>query len=206
MRFHVDDAVLILKRSFNEQKAAPRYQDAVALEDVRRENHVGDTGFVLQRKKDKPLGSAGPLTCDNAAGDAHGLIAAAVNQFVSRADALATQRITVIGHRVGAGGKAGACVVRREALVGCHLPQRCGKTRCIGIFACALQQWTNRTASLFHLPESVAAMCHFTQRVECADACKRDKLFTVERGYTRSKFIHGCKIAFELACREQRLC
>ena len=55
LRFHVDHAVLILERSFDEQKAAARDHDAVPLEDVRRKNHVGDAGFVFEREEDETL-------------------------------------------------------------------------------------------------------------------------------------------------------
>ena len=75
LRFDVNHAVLILQRPFDQQEAAARDDDAVALEDIGSKDDVGDAGFIFEREEDEALGRAGPLACDDATGDADGLMA-----------------------------------------------------------------------------------------------------------------------------------
>ena len=123
--FDVNNSVLILKRSFNQEESIARYNDAVLLEYIGCEDDVGDAGFVFEREKDEALGCAGTLAGDDAAGDADGLIATSLHEFVRRQDAMLMESISVICHRVWACGKAGSHVIRCEALIGCHLLQGC---------------------------------------------------------------------------------
>ena len=51
--------------------------------------------------------------------------------------------------------------------------------RFIGQTACVAQQWPDRTPGLFHLPERIAAMLDVIQRIQRADASKRNKLLAV---------------------------
>jgi hypothetical protein len=59
--FDVYHAVLILERALDKQKTAAGDDDAVAFEDVRREDDVGDAGFVFEREKDETLGRSWAL-------------------------------------------------------------------------------------------------------------------------------------------------
>ena len=70
----MNHAVLILERPFDQQEAAAGDDDAVALEDIGGEDDVGDAGFIFEGEEDEALGRAGPLACDDATGDADGLM------------------------------------------------------------------------------------------------------------------------------------
>ena len=120
--FHVDHAVLVLERSFDAQKPAARDDHAVALENVRRNDHIGNAGFVFEREENKALCCAWPLARDDASGNAHESIVAAVSEVVGRMNALSAQGGTMVGHWVRAGGEPSAGVVGGNALVCGHLP------------------------------------------------------------------------------------
>ena len=90
LRLYVDYSILVLQQPFDKQKAAACDDHAVALENIRRKDHIGDAGFILKREKDKPLCCAGALMCDHAASDADSLIAAALREFLSRQNAFLT--------------------------------------------------------------------------------------------------------------------
>lgn len=120
LRFHVDDAVLILEKSFDAQEAAASDYDAVALENVRGDDYIGDTGFVLEREENKTLCRARALARDDATGYAHKSIVGAVNEVVCRMNSLGTKNSAVVSHRVRADGESRPGVVGSEALVGCH--------------------------------------------------------------------------------------
>ncbi len=56
--------------------------------------------------------------------------------------------------------------------------------------ACGVaQQWANGPSSFFHLPERIASMLDFAERVQRADACQRDQFFAVEFRHTRCQII-----------------
>ena len=73
--FDMNHAVLVLECPFDAQKAAAGNNHAVALENVRGEDNVGDARFVFEGEKDKSLGGAGTLARDDATGDADKLTA-----------------------------------------------------------------------------------------------------------------------------------
>jgi hypothetical protein len=68
--FDVDNSVLILERSFDQEKSVASNDNAVLLEYIGCEDDVGNAGFVFEGEKDEALGCAGALACDDAAGDA----------------------------------------------------------------------------------------------------------------------------------------
>jgi hypothetical protein len=47
----VDHAVLVLQRPFNTQTAAACHDDAVAFKEFRRDDGVGNSGFVFKRQQ-----------------------------------------------------------------------------------------------------------------------------------------------------------
>ena len=70
-RFHGDDIVLILQASFDQQKLMMNDHGMILLEKLRRDDGIGDSGFVFQAEEDKTLGGAGALARDHGSGDAH---------------------------------------------------------------------------------------------------------------------------------------
>jgi len=76
--------------------------------------------------------------------------------------------------------------------------------RLFGQIVCSPQQGTHRAASLFHLPERIAAMLDVVQRIQRADASQRDKLLAVERGGAKRKIFDGCERSMDRARFEKR--
>jgi hypothetical protein len=79
--FDVDNSILILERSFDQEKSVASNDNAVLLEYIGCEDDVGDACFIFQGEKHKALGCAGALTCDYATGDADRLITASLHEF-----------------------------------------------------------------------------------------------------------------------------
>lgn len=119
----VNHAVLFLDCAFDEEEPAARDDDAVLLEDIRSEDDVGDAGLIFEGEEDEALGSAWPLTRNDAASQTHVLAAVSLKEINGRENAFLPERCTVIGQRMWAGGETGSCIVRSETLVGRHLPE-----------------------------------------------------------------------------------
>src|ERR1035441_4847435 len=62
--FYVDYAVLVLEWPFNAQKPAASNNNAVTLENVRRNNHISNTRFVFEREEYETLRRARALPRD----------------------------------------------------------------------------------------------------------------------------------------------
>jgi len=80
--FDVDNSVLILERSFDQEKSVASNDNAVLLKYIGCEDDVGDACFIFQGEKDEALGGARALARDYAAGDANRLIATPLHEFV----------------------------------------------------------------------------------------------------------------------------
>ena len=112
------------------------------------------------------------------------------------------ESFAVIGHRVWACGEAGSHVIGCEALIGCHLLQR-GWISIAGVGTVGTsQQRPNGTASLFYLPESIASMLDFAERVERADLGERNEFTAIEGRYSKRQFIDGLKDSVPTSCGE----
>ena len=120
--FYVNYAILILEWPFDPQKPAARDDHTVTLEDVRSNDDVGDAGLIFEREKNESLCCAWPLARDDATGNAHKSVIAAVRQIVCRENALRAQGSTMVGHWVRARSEPRACIVSRDTLVCSHLP------------------------------------------------------------------------------------
>ena len=79
--FDVNNSVLILKRTFDQEESVTSNNNAVLLEYIWCEDDVGDAGFVFKGEKDEALGSARALAGNHTAGDADGLIAVSKSEF-----------------------------------------------------------------------------------------------------------------------------
>lgn len=111
----------------------------------------------------------------------------------SRENAFTPQQCAAVGHGMRAGGESCAGVVGVESFVGRHRVNRHRRVRLVDQMACVAQQGTNRTASLFHLPERIASMFDAVQHIQRADASQRDKLFAVARGDAKREIFDGCE-------------
>ena len=85
--FDMDDAVVALQLTLDQQKALARDGEAFALEEVRRKNDIGDAGFIFEREEDEAFGRAGTLAGNDATGRAHANRVGALREFRGRPDA-----------------------------------------------------------------------------------------------------------------------
>jgi len=72
-RFHDHDVVGVLDLAFDDEKVFLGNEQALFFEELRRDNGVGNAGFVLEADKDEAFGGAGALTADDVARDTHAL-------------------------------------------------------------------------------------------------------------------------------------
>jgi len=82
----VDYAGLIWQRAGNEQETGAGDDHAVALEDIRSKDHIGDAGFIFERQEDEAFGGAGTLAGDDTAGDADLALIGSMQQIDGRED------------------------------------------------------------------------------------------------------------------------
>src|SRR4030095_6789940 len=68
--FYRNYIVDMLQTTFDEEKFAANNGEAILREQVRRDDGVGNAGFIFEAQEDKPFRSAGTLACDNGTGDA----------------------------------------------------------------------------------------------------------------------------------------
>ena len=70
----------------------------------------------------------------------------------------------------------------------------------------AAQQRANGTASLLHLPEGIAAVFDFAERIERADTGQRDEFLAVEFRYSLHQVIDRYKDSTKVPRGENRIC
>src|ERR1035437_505408 len=163
LRLHVDYTILVLQWTFDTHEATARNHNAVLLKHVGSEDDVGDARFIFKRKEDEALGSARPLPCDHATGNAHILMIGEAREVIGCHHTLLPKHCAMIGDGVRSGGQAGSCIVGGESLISRHFSERHGRVRA-GVRTCgATQQRADGTASLLNLPQSVAAMLNLAQ-------------------------------------------
>lgn len=199
--FDVNDTVLILQLAGDEQEARAGDNNAIPLEDVGRDDDVGDAGLVFEGEEDEAFGGAGALSGDDSARGADELIGARRFELGSGEDAEVAKVLTLIGHGVRACGEAGAGVVSGEPLVGGHFAKGVG---CCVSGCGAAQKRTDGAAGLLDLPESIAAMRNVAKRVERADLSEDDKFRAIERRDAGGEFINRVERAVEIASGEDR--
>ena len=74
--FNDHDVVGVLDLAFDDEKVFLRDEEALFFEELRRDDGVGDAGFVFEADEDKTFGGAGSLTANDVAGDANALAVA----------------------------------------------------------------------------------------------------------------------------------
>lgn len=116
--FEVDDAVLDLELTRDAESRFEVDDETVGFKFRRRDDAVGDAGFVFEGDEDKPLGGAGALAADDTAGDGdfcaildEGEIAGAPDIGEGGAD---------MGHGVHAGGESHEGEVGLDAFAARH--------------------------------------------------------------------------------------
>ena len=92
----MNHAILILQRAFCKDELAACDDQALPFIQIGCDDDIGDAGFVLHRKKDEPLGCAGPLPCDDAACGPHKFTIFTSSQFLRGKNALPAQFRTPI--------------------------------------------------------------------------------------------------------------
>ena len=69
--FHGDNAVLVLQCAPNDEERPAHNRGVFLFEKWRRDDDVGNAGFILKTEKHKPFGSAGALASDDGTGHGH---------------------------------------------------------------------------------------------------------------------------------------
>jgi len=77
-------AVLILKRSLDQQKFAARDKQAIPVVKIRRHDHICDARLILHGKKDESFRGSRTLARDYATRSPHKLSIFAGSQFFGR--------------------------------------------------------------------------------------------------------------------------
>ena len=66
--FHVNDVVYILNGAFDQQEFSLNNGEAVFVQDIGRDNDVGNTGLVFEAEEDETFCRSRTLTGDHATG------------------------------------------------------------------------------------------------------------------------------------------
>src|SRR5487761_144397 len=69
--FHGNDVVLILQASFDQQELVMNDHGMILLEKLRRNDGVGNAGFVFKAKENKTFCCSGTLARDHGSSEAH---------------------------------------------------------------------------------------------------------------------------------------
>jgi len=69
--FHGNNSVLVLQCAPDDEERLVHYRGVFLFEKRRRDDDVGDAGFILKTEKHKPFGSAGALASDDGTGHGH---------------------------------------------------------------------------------------------------------------------------------------
>ena len=146
--FHMDDIIDVLQRAFEEKKLALNDRGAVAVENIRRDDDVGNAGFVFKAEEDETFRGAGTLSRDDAAGNANPRPLGMPAQIARAENTQRLQFLAAIGHRMRADRHARAAEVGDEPFFGCHHVER---GRLFSGFE-LLQQGARALRGAFHLP------------------------------------------------------
>ncbi len=84
----VDDAVGILQAPRDEQSVLLSEREASFVKELRGDDRVGDTGFILEADKDKALRRARALAADDGSSDGDGFTLVAEGQIGGTGDAV----------------------------------------------------------------------------------------------------------------------
>jgi hypothetical protein len=118
--FDGDDIVLILQLALDEQELLVDDDHMVSREELRRDDGIGDAGFVLEAQKNKTLRGPRALAGDHGAGNPDMSPVGEFGQLDGGANALALQCGAMVGHGMRANRHPGAAKIGGEAFFGSH--------------------------------------------------------------------------------------
>ena len=99
-----DYAFLILQFALDQQKLLVHDEDVICVEKLRRDDGVGDAGFIFDAEKDESFGGAGALARDHSAGDANLGAIGKIAEFDGGANALPFHLRAMVSHGMRADG------------------------------------------------------------------------------------------------------
>src|SRR5579864_4016311 len=85
--FHGDDVILILQASFDQQELVMNDHGMILLEKSRRDDGVGDSGFVFKAEENKTFCCSGTLARDHGSSEAYMRSMRKALEFAGRAHA-----------------------------------------------------------------------------------------------------------------------
>src|ERR1700722_4260022 len=121
---HVNDSVLVLQRTFYQNKFAPCDHDTLPFIKIRSDDDIGNAGFIFHGEKDEALSCAGALSCNDTTGCAHIFSVLVIAQLRGGQYLHRMQLFTTIVQWMLSHCKAGTGIVRTEPLLRRHLPKR----------------------------------------------------------------------------------
>ena len=122
--FDMNDSILMLERTFHAHKATARNHNTVLFKVIRRDDDIGDTGFIFERQEDKTLRGPWALPSDDTPWNPDKFMIGTTRKVICGHHSCPSKRVAMIGERLPTGGEASACIISRQAFVIGHLPER----------------------------------------------------------------------------------
>ena len=191
--FHMNDVVDVLQRTFEEKELALNDRGAIALEDIRRDDDVGNTGFIFKAEEDEAFRGAGTLPRNDAAGNANPAAVGDACQIARAQNAQRVQFLAAIGHRMRTDRHARAVEIGDEPFFGCHDVER---GRLFSGFE-LLQQRARPLRGAFHLPKRITPMRVIVriEKIQRADFRQLHEFVLLKFGNATGKVVDGSERA-----------
>src|SRR5688572_30737857 len=200
----MNDVIDVLQRALEKKKLALDDGGAVAVQNIRRDDDVGNPGLIFKAEENETFRSPRALSRDDATGDAYPAAVGYLCEIPSAEDAQRVQFFAAIGHRMRADRHARAAEVGKEPFFRCHDLQR-------GSFLSRfkrLQQGTCALCGALHLPEGIAAMTvpGRIEEVQRSDLRKLNELVFLKLGDAKNEVIDGGEGPFVTRADESAAC
>src|SRR5579862_90368 len=121
--FHRNDAILTLQEAFDLQECVMNDDGMVPFKKLRRDNDVGDSGFVFEAQKHKTFGRAGALANNDRAYYIHGFAVGQMLQYPGGRDAMRVELRTILREWMWANRQASAVKIGEDTLLCRHRVQ-----------------------------------------------------------------------------------
>src|SRR5688572_529394 len=200
----MDDVIDVLQRALEKKKLALNDGGAVAVQNIRRDDDVGNSGFIFKAEENETFRSPRTLSRDDATGDAYPATIGNLCEIPSAEDAQRVQFFAAIGHGMRADRHARAAEVGEEPFFRCHDLQR-------GSFLSGFKRLQQRACALcgaLHLPESIAAMAMpgRIEEVQRSDLRKLNELVFLKLGDAKNEVVDGREGPFVARANESAAC